>query len=108
MADTIVKGSPAAITDTTSTQVIAAPAAGSRILVMTLCITNAHPTVSTVVHLLSAATVIWRVYCAAGGGGFGDTFSIPLPCATAEALNAQCVTTGASVLVNAIGYTAVG
>jgi hypothetical protein len=106
MADTLVSGAPAAITDTTSTQVIAAPAAGNRILVTSLCITNAHATQGTVVTILSGSTVKWRVYCAPVGGGFADTFAMPLACAAAEALNAQCVTTGASVLVNAIGYTA--
>jgi hypothetical protein len=106
MADTIVNGCTAAIITTDATQVIASPGAGLRNYITSVMVTNSHATVSTLVSLCSAATVIWRGWAAAGGGGFAVTFPIPLACAANEALNAGAITTGASVYVSAVGYYA--
>lgn len=105
--ENLVVGVTSAIVNTTSTAVIAAQAAGVRTYVTSLTITNSHATVGTVVNLLDGTTVIWSGYAAAGGGGMTVQFPSPLRGTAATALNAQCVTTGASVIASVSGYKGV-
>ena len=99
------KGVTSAITDLTSTAVIAAPGAGNQLFITDILVTNSHASVGTVVQILSNATVIWTGYARAEGG-YVMAFGVPIACAVNEALNAKCLTTGASVYVSAAGYRA--
>lgn len=101
----LVKGTTAAIVDTTSTSVIAAGAAGIRNYITSVLVTNSHATVSTFVKILDGSTIIWEGYALAAGGGFSCSFPAPLQGTAATAINAQCVTTGANVIVSAAGFT---
>lgn len=94
------------ITNTTSTQVLAA-VASKYTYISSITITNSHATQGTFVNILSDTTVIYVAYCAAGGGGVAVSFPTPLRSHTTNvAINAQCVTTGADVRVAINGYTA--
>jgi hypothetical protein len=92
------------LTNTTSTAVIAAGAAGVRNYVTTLVITNHSTTVNTKVSILDGATALATFSCFANGGGVALTLPVPLRGTAATAINAQCVTTGADVEVVCIGY----
>ena len=92
------------ITDTTSTALQAAPGAGKKIMVTSLCVHNMHATVSTEIQILSGATKIYTVPGGAAGGGGAFTFPIELECAENEALNIKPETTGASVRGSFVGY----
>ncbi|HOD79958.1 MAG: hypothetical protein BWX88_02756 [Planctomycetes bacterium ADurb.Bin126] len=96
----------AAITDTTSTSIIAAQGAGVRAYVTDLVISNSHATVGTVVKITdgSGGTVLFQCYCAPAGGGVSHRFAVPIKTTANTALHAVCVTTGSSVYVTANGY----
>jgi hypothetical protein len=97
-----------AVVDTTSTPVIGASGtAAIRNYVTSLTITNAHATVGTLVKLLDGAALLWQGYAAPGGGGMTVTFPTPLKGSGNTAINAQAVTTGASLMVSASGYRGV-
>jgi hypothetical protein len=103
----LVSGVTAAMTGTTSTSLLAAPAAGLRNYATHLICTNSHATVGTFVIIQdgSGGTTIYEGYAAAVGGGF----SMTLPAAlrqptTATALFVQNVTTGANVICSGSGY----
>lgn len=108
LPENMVSGATAAITDTTSTPVIAAPGAGIRLYITQLLVTNSHATVGTVVEIRdgSGGTVLQRGYAAPAGGGFAPTFPVPLRLTANTALHAVNVTTGSSVYVSASGYKA--
>jgi hypothetical protein len=93
-------------TDNTAGDVIAAQAAGVKIAVTALQVTNAHATVGTKVSIRAGTNERWKGYAAALGGGFvvsngGRPIFIT---AAAEALTAICATTGADVDICASGY----
>lgn len=96
-----VVGNTNAITDTTSTQVIAA-AGGVKIHVNSIGIVNTSAT-GTRVDILDGATVIWRGYVA-GTSSYSVTFTYPLIGTTNTALNAQCATTATNTFVSAVGF----
>lgn len=104
--ENIVAGNPSAITNTTSTSVIAAAGAGVRLYITSLTVTNSHATVGTLVQITdgSGGTVLWQGYAAAAGGGVAITFNSPLRTTANTALHAVCGTTGANVYVSAQGY----
>lgn len=108
LAATPVSGTTAsAMTGTTSTQVLAAPAAGLRNYVTTIIVSNAHATVGTDVQILdgNGGAVLATIPAAAGYGGAAITLPIPLKQPTvATRLDAKNVTTGASTNVTLIGY----
>jgi len=102
-----VHGTSGAITDTTSTQVIAAQGAGQRIYVTSLLVTNSHATVGTLVTIQDDAgspVVLFAGYAAPAGGGFSLTFPTPLSTTANQKLMAICGTTGANVYVSANGF----
>lgn len=105
--ENFVNGTTAALTDTTSTSLIASAGGSLRNYVTDLTVTNSHATVGTFVKILDGATIIWEGYAASAGGGFAKSFSVPLRGTAATAVNAQCVTTGANVIVSASGYKGV-
>lgn len=102
----IINGSNAsAITNTTSTQIVAAPGvAGTAHSITDIIVTNAHATVGTVVKILSGTTLKWQGFAKAAGGGFACPMGIEIACGDNEAINAQCVTTGAEVYVSINGF----
>lgn len=102
---TFVNGTTAAITDTTSTSIIASAGGSIRNCVSAVIVTNSHATVGTFVKILDGSTIIWEGYAAAAGGGFSSSFAIPLRGTAATAVNCQPVTTGANVICSAAGYT---
>lgn len=102
-----LKGVTAYVLNTTRTEVIAAQAAGVRIYVTHVLVTNSHATVGTSVKIEDGTTTIYEGYAAPAGGGFSCTFPVPLMGTAATALNFSCVTTGSSICVSASGYKGV-
>ncbi len=106
--ENFVNGTTAAITDTTTTSIIASAGGSLRNYITDLTVTNSHATVGTFVKITDgASTILWEGYAAAAGGGFAKSFSVPLRGTAATAVNAICVTTGANVIVSAGGYKGV-
>lgn len=108
-SSSLVSGVTAAMTGTTSTSLIAAPAGGLRNYVTHIACTNSHATVGTFVLVQdgSGGTTIYEGYAAAVGGGFSFTMPAPLrQPTTATALFVQNVTTGSNVICAATGYSA--
>lgn len=96
-----------AMTGTTSTSLVAAPAAGLRNYITQITVSNAHATVGTDVIIQdgNAGTTLYTIPAAAVYGGAVITFPTPLrQPTTATALFCANVTTGASTKVSASGY----
>jgi hypothetical protein len=96
-----------AMTATTSTSLVAAPAAGLRNYITQITVSNAHATVGTdiVIQDGSGGATLYTIPAAAGYGGATLTFPVPLrQPTTATALFCANVTTGASTKVSASGY----
>jgi hypothetical protein len=104
----MVEGHPAALTDSSAHDVIAAQGEGIKIYAKLLVVTNSHATVGTLVTLQDDAgspKVLARIYCAAGGGGAVVRFPdecMPYTGAN-QKLQAICGTTGSSVYVDVYG-----
>ena len=102
-------GTTAAITDTTTTQVVAG-VASTNLYITHIIVQNSHATVNTLVTLEeeTSGTDLYKVYAFALGGGAVITLPAPIRVPTAgKGLYAVCGTTGANVYVSASGYTAV-
>ena len=83
---------------------------GIRNYLTAISITNSSTTVSTEVVVKDGLNVIWRGFVGANtlaNSVQGVTFPTPLRGTTNTALNVACITTLASVYVNAQGYTGV-
>ena len=96
-----------AMTGTTSTSLIAAPAAGLRNYITQITVSNAHATVGTdiIIQDGSGGTTLYTIPAAAVYGGAVVTFPTPLrQPTTATAIFCANVTTGASTKVSASGY----
>jgi hypothetical protein len=96
-----------AMTGTTSTSLIAAPASGLRNYITQITVSNAHATVGTDVIIQdgSGGTTLYTIPAAAVYGGAVVTFPTPLKQpTTATAIYCANVTTGASTKVSASGY----
>lgn len=99
-----------AMTSTTSTSLIAAPAAGLRNYITTIICSNAHATVGTdiIIQDGSGGTTLLTIPAAAVYGGAVVNLPVPLrQPTTATALFCANVTTGASTKVSAVGYKGV-
>lgn len=94
-----------AITTTDSTAIKAAPGAGLAYSITDITVSNSHATVGTLVRILSGTTVKWQGYARQQGDGVPVSLKTELVCGANEAINAQCLTTGASVYVSISGYT---
>jgi hypothetical protein len=104
-----VSGVAGPITTTAATDVILAPGTGLFIYITQILVTNAHPTVGTLVTIRTqAGTNLFTGYVTAAGGRYSVSFpvAIKMPIAN-QKLQAICGTTGASVYVSASGYKAV-
>lgn len=96
-----------AMTGTTSTSLVAAPAAGLRNYLTQVTVSNAHATVGTDVIIQdgSGGTTLYTIPAAAVYGGAALTFPVPLrQPTTATAIFCANVTTGASTKVSCSGY----
>ena len=96
-----------AMTSTTSTSLVAAPAAGLRNYITTIIVTNSHATVGTDVIIQdgSGGTTLLTIPAAAVYGGAVITLPTPLrQPTTATALYCANVTSGANTKVSAVGY----
>lgn len=96
-----------AMTGTTSTSLIAAPASGLRNYITQITVSNSHATVGTDVIIQdgSGGTTLYTIPAAAVYGGATVTFPVPLrQPTTATAIYCANVTTGASTKVSASGY----
>lgn len=104
-----LSGNTGDITDTTSTQVIAAQAGSNRIYVTDITVSNMSASVATRVDLLdgNGGSVLWSGPAAAAGGGYSHTFAVPIFTTAATRLDAKCGTTGAQVRVSVSGYKGV-
>lgn len=99
-----------AMTGTTSTSLLAAPAAGLRNYITNIVVSNAHATVGTdvVIQDGSGGTTLYTIPAAAVYGGASVSFPVPLrQPTTATAIFVANVTTGASTKVSASGYKGV-
>lgn len=103
-ADSIYGSQASAMTNTTAADVIAAQAAGVRIYVTSISVSNAHASVGTEVEILDGSTVMDVIPAASGFGGGTKSYPNPLRGTAATALRARNRTTGASVTVSAQGY----
>jgi hypothetical protein len=98
-----------AMTGTTSTSLLAAPAAGLRNYITQITVSNSHATVGTDILIQDGAsgTALCVIPAAAAYGGAAISFPTPLrQPTTATAIYAQNVTTGANTKVSASGYKA--
>lgn len=98
-----------AMTGTTSTSLIAAPATGLRNYITQVTVSNSHATVGTDMILQdgSGGTTLYVIPAAAVYGGAALSFPVPLrQPTTATALYIANVTTGSSTKASASGYTA--
>ena len=96
-----------AMTGTTSTSLVAAPAAGLRNYITTIIVSNSHATVGTDVIIQdgSGGTTLMTIPAAAVYGGAVINLPVPLrQPTTATAIYCANVTTGASTKVSAVGY----
>lgn len=99
-----------AMTSTTTTSLIAAPAAGLRNYITQITVSNSHATVGTdiIIQDGSGGTTLYTIPAAAVYGGAVLTFPTPLrQPTTATAIFCANVTTGASTKVSASGYKGV-
>ncbi len=99
-----------AMTGTTSTSLIAAPASGLRNYITQITVSNSHATVGTDVIIQdgSGGTTLYTIPAAAVYGGAVVTFPTPLrQPTTATAIFCANVTTGSSTKVSASGYKGV-
>lgn len=97
----------ATLTNNTSTAMQAAAAAGIKRYLTGFTYQNTHASQATVLNILRGATLIHSISAPAlMANPVSILFPTPLQTAAAEALNVQCATTGANVLVNAQGFTA--
>lgn len=96
-----------AMTGTTSTSLVAAPAAGLRNYITTIIVSNSHATVGTDVIIQdgSGGTTLMTIPAAAVYGGAVINLPVPLrQPTTATAIFCANVTTGSSTKVSAVGY----
>ncbi len=96
-----------AMTGTTSTSLIAAPASGLRNYITQITVSNSHATIGTdiVIQDGSGGTTLYVIPAGAVYGGAVLTFPTPLrQPTTATAIYCANVTTGSSTKVSASGY----
>ena len=99
-----------AMTGTTSTSLIAAPASGLRNYITTIIVSNSHATVGTdiIIQDGNGGTTLMTIPAAAVYGGAVINLPVPLrQPTTATAIYCANVTTGASTKVSAVGYKGV-
>lgn len=102
-----VSGATGAITDTTSTLLLAAPGVGLRNYITTLVVSNSHGTVGTdvVIQDGNGGTTLMTIPAASVYGGATITLPTPLRQPTTNtAIYCANISNGASTKVSAVGY----
>jgi hypothetical protein len=103
-------GCSAALTDTTSTNVISTDSgANIKWYITDILVTNSHATVGTLVTIEDTAgspITLWQGFAAALGGGFACHFITPIPTSANVHIHAKCGTTGSNVYVCISAYKA--
>lgn len=98
----------ATLTDTTITDLITAPGAGTRIFITSILVTNSHATVGTLVTLRDdtdgGTNILYQGYAAAVGGGFAIALVHPIEANENKKVQVYCGTSGANVYVSVAGY----
>lgn len=102
--DNGVDGVSSALTNTSAGAVIAAQGANVCMYITTIVVSNSHATQGTDVEILDDTTVRMYIPAASLWGGGVIALPKPLKITANKALNARCVTSGASVRVSAVGY----
>lgn len=101
-----VSGTAGPITDTSTTQVIAAQGAGVKIYITEVLVTNGDDTTPTLVTIQDEDdNALWEGWAQDNGGGYSQTFRVPIPVPANKAIEAVCGTAGATVYVSINGYT---
>lgn len=89
------------LTDAIAADVLPAPGANERYIIIGMTVTNAHPTQGTKVEIRDGTTVKLRGYATFDGGGWvRDDDDIIFIGSPGNAITARCVTTGADVEVH--------
>lgn len=101
--ENFISGVTSAITGTSNTAVIAAQGAGIRIYVTHINVLNTSGT-ATLVNIKNGTTTIYTVNAPATSGQVSLTLPVPLRLTANTALNVNCATTSANVIVSASGY----
>lgn len=101
--ENFISGVTSAITGTSNTAVIAAQGAGVRIYVTHINVLNTSAT-ATLVNIKDGTTTIYTVSAPATSGQVSLTLPVPLRLTANTALNVNCATTSANVIVSASGY----
>ncbi len=94
------------VTDTADDEAKAAGAAGVRHYITGAQVVNGHGTTSTEVVVKDGATVLWRGWAQAAGGGCAATFNPPLRGTAATAVNVANVTNASQTYISVQGYSA--
>lgn len=93
------------ITDDSDVTLASAPGAGKSVYLVSLQAINTDDTTGTEVVVKSGSTVLWRLYLPAEMTYPANvTFERPLIAANNTALTVACITSGATVYVNAQGF----
>lgn len=101
-----VSGTAGPITDTSTTQVIAAQGADVKIYITEVLVTNGDDTTPTLVTIQDEDdNALWKGWAQDNGGGYAQTFRIPIPVTANKAIEAVCGTAGATVYVSVNGDT---
>ena len=94
------------VTDTATDEAKAAGAAGVINYVTSVQVINGHATTATEVVILDGASVMWRGWAEAAGGGVSAKFDPPLRGTAATAINVANITNLAKTYFNLQGYVA--
>lgn len=93
------------ITDDTPTEIIAAQGAGIKIYITEILVTNGDDATGTLVTIQDEDdNALWSGWAQYNGGGFAQTFRVPLVVPANKAIEAVCGTTAATVYVSVNGY----
>ena len=94
------------VVDTAADEAKAAGGAGVRHYITSAQVINAHATTSTEVEIRDGATVLWRGWAQAAGGGCAAKFDPPLRGTANTAVNVANITTASQTYFNLQGYSA--
>jgi hypothetical protein len=104
-ADASISGISPALTSTSDFPILAAPGAGLRNYITHIMVANAHADVGTLVLVKDGSNTIYAAPAAPAFGGASLTLPVPLRQPQLNtAINVQCSSTGANVVVAVSGY----
>lgn len=96
------------LTDTTITDLLVAPGAGTRLYLTSILVTNSHASQGTLVTIRDdtsgGTNILCEGYAAGAGGGFALALNHPIEANENQKVQVYCGTTGANVIVSVRGY----